>query len=433
MRTCHRLLCCVFVFLPVATANAETKTNIDRNENDRATADFKFEHVPIPAQSNAARAAKFTMVDGHRDTNGGDLDQLHDGELPMDADQPADNFFFSQRSDGGRLQIDLGHVIDVKEIDTYSWHKDTRAAQVYMLYAAEGSAAGFDPQPRRGVDPKTSGWNLIATVDTRPKQGPQGGQFGVSISDSTGSLGRYRYLLLDISRTENTDSFGNTFYSEICVIDRNAPVVANVPASQPAADSRYRFNIDTTETPELKEWAETKLRPVMEKWYPLIVQDLPGEGFAAPKRFTVTFLKDMKGVADTGGTHIRCAADWFKRNLKGEAIGAVVHEMVHVVQQYPGGRNPGWLVEGIADYIRWFKYEPESLRPHPNLAHAKYTDSYRTTAAFLNYVTETHDKQLVTKLNAEMRQGKYDSALWKQITGKTVDELWEEYVAASQK
>jgi hypothetical protein len=129
-----------------------------------------------------------------------------------------------------------------------------------------------------------------------------------------------------------------------------------------------------------------------------------------------------------------CNAAWFKQNTKGEAPGAVVHELVHVVQQYHGGRgraqNPGWLVEGIADYFRWFKYEPKPTGTRPrNLDTASYTDSYRTTAGFLNYVVEKHDKQLVMKLNAAMREGKYSSGLWKEYTGKTADELWKEYVA----
>ena len=59
---------------------------------------------------------------------------------------------------------------------------------------------------------------------------------------------------------------------------------------------------------------------------------------------------------------------WFRANLQGEAIGSVVHELVHVVQEYgrarrenpEATRSPGWLVEGLADYIRWFLYEPQS-------------------------------------------------------------------------
>ena len=83
--------------------------------------------------------------------------------------------------------------------------------------------------------------------------------------------------------------------------------------------------------------------------------------------------------------------------------------------------------------MRWFKYEPEKNRPRVNPARAKYTDSYRTTAAFLNYVTDAHDKDVVKKLNAAMRDGKYREELWKEYTGKTVDELWAEYVKTLEK
>ena len=111
--------------------------------------------------------------------------------------------------------------------------------------------------------------------------------------------------------------------------------------------------------------------------------------------------------------------------------------MVHIVQHYgrarDGNSNPGWLIEGVADYIRWFIYEPPSKRPHPNPTKAKYTDSYRTTAAFLNYIAEKHDKEIVKKLNAAMRQGKYDPELWKDYTGKTVDELWVDYTQTLKK
>ena len=158
---------------------------------------------------------------------------------------------------------------------------------------------------------------------------------------------------------------------------------------------------------------------------------LPSSGYTAPRRVSVTFRKDMRGVAGTSGTRIACAGDWFRRNLDGEAVGAVVHELVHVIQRYGrvrnGNSNPGWLVEGVADYIRWFHFEPPSQRPRPNPATAHYTDSYRTTAAFLNFVAETQDQDVVKKLNTAMREGRYTAELWKEYTGKTVDELWEEY------
>jgi hypothetical protein len=170
---------------------------------------------------------------------------------------------------------------------------------------------------------------------------------------------------------------------------------------------------------------------VCREWYPKIVEMLPSEGFAPPARFAVVFHSDMRGVAYTSGRDVHCSASWMMDNRDGESAGAVVHELVHVVQQYGrargGNRNPGWLVEGLADYIRWFLYEPERLRPRPNPDRANYDDSYRTTGAFLNYVVEHHDKEIIEKLNAAMRQGKFEEGLWEQYTGKTAEQLWAEY------
>lgn len=201
---------------------------------------------------------------------------------------------------------------------------------------------------------------------------------------------------------------------------------------------KYQITIDTSETPDLKDWATTNLAPVVKKWYPKLVEMLPSEGYQAPTNATITFSKDMRGVAATGGTRIRCAASWFQNNLNGEANGAIVHELIHVVQNYGLGRRnnpnatrtPGWVVEGIPDYIRWFIYEPESKGAEitkRNFERAHYDGNYRITANFINWVVQKYDPKIVPKINAAAREGKYHEDLWKEYTGKTVQELGEEW------
>ena len=116
-------------------------------------------------------------------------------------------------------------------------------------------------------------------------------------------------------------------------------------------------------------------------------------------------------------------------------------ELVHVVQNYWGRRGqratptPGWLVEGIADYGRWFLYEPLSKGAEitkGNLARAKYDASYRVTANFLDWVSQTKDKDIVRKLNAAAREGRYSEQIWKDSTGKTVQELGDEWKKANE-
>jgi hypothetical protein len=430
-------------------SQAEVKIVADHNRNEYATPEFKFRKVPPPSKSDAATKAKFTIVDGRRDRNGGNVDKLNDGKIPFEEDQPSENFFFNAGTDGGRLLVDLGRTIDIKQVNTYSWHPSTRGPQVYKLYASDGKAEGFTSQPKRATDPQICGWKLVASIDTRPKERP-GGQYGVSICDSNGIIDSYRYLLFDISRTEDTDPFGNTFYSEIDVVEPNAPVIAATAGLKrswktfEAERGKYRISIDTSETPDLTEWAHKELAPVLQQWYPKIVKLLPSEGYQAPESVRITFSPNMRGVAATGGTSVRCGAGWFRQQLHGEAKGAVVHELVHVVQQYGRARRsdpnatrtPGWLVEGIADYIRWFLYEPETRGAEitsRNIARARYDSSYRISGNFLNWVTETYDKDIVRKLNAAARQGRYKESLWKEATGRTLLELGDDWKRSMEK
>jgi hypothetical protein len=220
---------------------------------------------------------------------------------------------------------------------------------------------------------------------------------------------------------------------------QDAPVAGASPAEPGAV---YRIDYDYSRTPELKDWVDKQLRPALELWYPIIVADLPSEGFTAPRHFTVTIDPDYDGVAATSDTHVVVSPKWIKsqvaRGPLNEAVGSVVHEAVHVAQQYGGAKGanpvPGWLTEGIADYIRWWKFEPAAARRPVRPTHrdgkpASYTDSYQTTAAFLEYVAKNHDHEIVVKLNAIGRAGTYTPDLWKQYTGKTADELWAEFVA----
>lgn len=206
----------------VVTANlasAQTRVTIDHNTGAAINPEFKFKSVPSPARDDAASRARVLMVDGEADANSAGLEALIDGVLPTSDDQPRRNFFVTTGSGGARILIDLGRVIEISAINSYSWHPDSRAPQVYRVWASDGSDIHFNAEPRANVDPRTVGWRILATVDTRSDDPDKdGGQFGVSINDARGSLGRFRYLLFDCYVTEVADNFGNTFYSEIDVV-----------------------------------------------------------------------------------------------------------------------------------------------------------------------------------------------------------------------
>lgn len=186
---------------------------------------------------------------------------------------------------------------------------------------------------------------------------------------------------------------------------------------------------NVTAAPEMKEWAE-KVARVCERQYGMICDELMSDGFKPLTVIPMTLKSDPKGVAFASGGRITGSVEFFKKNPND--IGAMVHETVHCVQLYRGRGNPGWLVEGVADYIRFFKYEPGKagkLTPE----RAKYDGSYRVTAAFLDYLEREHSKGIVKKLNAAMREGKYKDELWKDITGKGLEELGQMWKASLAK
>ena len=218
MRKMNWVMSAMVLMGMAAVARGEVKVTVDYNSVATASAAFRFKTVPAPVKNDAGAGAVMTLVAGESDGNGADLAALTDGLVPKEEDEPAANFFFDAGTLGGRFRMDLGSVIGIDQVNTYSWHPNTRGPQVYKLYASDGTGTGFNAAPKEGVDPAGCGWKLIATVDTRPPQGDGGGQYGVSIADSSGPLGKFRYLWFVCIATEADDDWGNTFYSEVDVV-----------------------------------------------------------------------------------------------------------------------------------------------------------------------------------------------------------------------
>ena len=106
----------------------------------------------------------------------------------------------------------------------------------------------------------------------------------------------------------------------------------------------------------------------------------------------------------------------------------VAHELTHVIQSYRGApRNAGWVVEGIADYVRHYTYEPDATMRTIKKS-AKYTDAYQTAAQFMRWIEKKYDKEIVFKLNRALREREYNVAIFQKSTGKNVDELWAEFM-----
>jgi hypothetical protein len=180
------------------------------------------------------------------------------------------------------------------------------------------------------------------------------------------------------------------------------------------------------EAPDLKEWAEEAALLAREQ-YPFLVAMLDSEGFVPPDSIVIIF-REKHGVAYAAGNEIHISCDWIRRNP--DDYGMVVHELIHVIQAFGSGNSvPGWVTEGIADYLRFFWWERngfETCRVNPESA--RYTDSYRTTAAFFDWIVRTKDAGFIKRLNAYCREGNYSIGLFNEFTGMTVEELWVDFI-----
>lgn len=204
-----------------------------------------------------------------------------------------------------------------------------------------------------------------------------------------------------------------------------------IESSPPVDVFRYpvEFVIDVSDAPDMKPWAE-KVARVCQRAYPMINDELRSEGFKPTNMIDLVMKKDYQGVAATSGFRITGSVNYFRTHP--EDVGAMVHETVHAVQRYQGKNSPGWLVEGIADYIRFFKYEPVRLgRIDAN--RARYNGSYRVSAAFLAYLTKKYDKELVRKVNERLRNGTYEPEIFRELTGKPLETLDGEWRATLRK
>ena len=158
--------------------------------------------------------------------------------------------------------------------------------------------------------------------------------------------------------------------------------------------------------------------------YPQMVERFNKSSLTKVKFFIDTAYK---AVAETGDGTSRFNPAWMKRYP--QDLDVVTHEVMHIVQDYKGD-GPGWLTEGIADYVRYVygvnnngaKWFLPNYRPGQS-----YKDAYRVTARFLLWVEKNKYKKIVDDLDKAMRDGTYTPQLWTKLTGKTVDELWDEY------
>ncbi len=203
------------------------------------------------------------------------------------------------------------------------------------------------------------------------------------------------------------------------------PSVADLPAGIPGP----WVTVDWTGAPETAPFAR-KAAAIVNEWYPRLCALLNGPDSQPPYPQVELKFERIDGIAATGGNRITVAAEWVTKKAPDD-YGMIVHELVHVVQDYQG-KGEGWLTEGIADYLRYHCFEPETHKLAVDPKKCRYTDGYNAAGAFLLWLEQHKNPQIVLLLNRASHDGKYTPELFKQLTGGTPDELWQEFAAGGK-
>jgi hypothetical protein len=138
--------------------------------------------------------------------------------------------------------------------------------------------------------------------------------------------------------------------------------------------------------------------------------------------------------------------------------GMVIHELTHINQHGKGVGENGWVVEGVADYLR-HKHFAKDIQPALNLSadgrlvnyapkdiylydlqqqkvdlrHQGYENRYTVASTFLYWLEQHKGSHIVREISVTFEEGKFTPQPFEKVCGKPLDALWSEFVAESQR
>ena len=173
--------------------------------SENSAAGTTFTTVPNPSSTDLAQTGVFSLISGtpHPPLSG-PITKLQNGVIQPASDAPGESYFADEVLHF-IFQVDLGAAYSISNVVTFSRHPGVRAPQKYNL---SGSNNG-----------------TVFTTITDVLNTIGGGAWANSITDSTGSLGNYRYLRIDAHPFNGTNG---AFYGEVDVYGSVVPEPASL-------------------------------------------------------------------------------------------------------------------------------------------------------------------------------------------------------------
>ncbi|MEV0530598.1 basic secretory protein-like protein [Kitasatospora sp. NPDC050463] len=243
------------------------------------------------------------------------------------------------------------------------------------------------------------------------------------------SMGNGRaWLLHSVSDTNLCLARGADLNAKVTSCDAGDPAQSwnldRATGTTPPTTDRPTIDLDYSQAPDLGPWLEQQKQTVA-GYYPTISNLLTKGAFAAPAYFKIIFdptLKDYPAYATVrnGVKEVHVNIDYTRGNRND--TGFLVHEAVHVAVWDNPTSRPGWLSEGLADWVRNYNFQPGTGAQHFGPG-TNYDSGYQATARFVDHVSKTYGKPDLAHL---LNTTNYSDQIWVQLTGKSAQQLWNE-------
>jgi len=234
-------------------------------------------------------------------------------------------------------------------------------------------------------------------------------------------------------------------------------------AFAPRADAAVVFSEATlSQHPDwVAWWNEQGFLEGMDEWEERISTFMCGS--AEPVNLMdiyITLEKD--GLAGTGDNHITISHTWALERVAANDVrdvsGCFAHELTHAVQylvgQYlgktvnldniivvhktDGTTELNHLTEGIADWIRWYNYEPAHYRDDRRYEHfyckGRTIAEYGDGCEFIDYLVTTYGTDIVRQMclwcaTNTVSSSQKINTIWPALVGKTYEQLLSDWAA----
>ncbi len=128
-------------------------------------------------------------------------------------------------------------------------------------------------------------------------------------------------------------------------------------------------------------------------------------------------------AAWTNGRTVTLNARWFREHP--DDTGGCLHEFAHAIMRAAAREQDGWLIEGIADYVRdvlGFDAPWTFAHHEPGAARA----GYQTTAHFLLWL-EGRAPGSVPEIARRLSEGRFEDSAFLEVAGAPLGVLVEVY------